>query len=119
MELTAPRVSGIDQVRTPALVIDLDAALQLECSFNILNLTSEQAAQWLQANSNVVTFYLIEQKGFILKQMRTVTLPEQLNNLLKETLTRQIENYQRFEQVDFQISNITRQCSIEEMLSAI
>lgn len=103
----------------PFLMIDLDSALQLECSFNFFKLTREQATQWLQTDSNLLTFYLIEQRGFILKGIKTVTLPEALNRSLRETLAGQIENYERSEQVDFQISIITRQYSIEEMLKHI
>ena len=44
MELTAPRVSGIDQVRTPALVIDLDA---LEANIaTTIRLLGSDAGRW-------------------------------------------------------------------------
>jgi|GEM_PF-3669652 len=103
----------------PFLILDVDSPLRLQCSFNILTLTPPQAEQWLQGTCDAVTFYLIEQRGFILKATKTVSLSEALQLLLKETLTKQVANYQLSEEVDFQISNITRQYPIEEMLSEV
>ncbi len=103
----------------PFLVVDVDSQFNFEASFNIRKLEAAKLQPWLQSGAGLITFVLIEQRGFTIAALKAVSLPSDISKKLTTSLTEQLATYQTKDEVDRQITRIMNQYSTEQMFKEV
>ncbi len=99
----------------PFLLLDFDE-FDMDCSFNIFLLESENAKNWLAQKGNLVNLFLVDRISGLLQAMRTISMAERLVNELKLQLADQISHYSSADEVNKETEKIESQFTTGAML---
>lgn len=89
----------------------------LDVSINVLKIkTPEHREQWLNAEGKLINIFLIDTKSNILRGMRTLSIPMELADRVKDVLETQ-QDYGTAEAVEKKIIEITGRLTTEQMIS--
>ena len=105
----------IDQL-IPFIVLKLGNNYISDCSFNILQLDSIRAEEWLGGQwGHEVNILMVEKKNYLLKGIRAFNARPEFMSLLKTTLRKQANQYISHELAERKIKAIQNRINTERM----